>query len=313
MEYDIICSTKNLSEEEWLRMRLLGIGGSDVSIIAGCNAYKSIFELWQEKRGEISVSEEDSEVAHFGKILEDVVRKEFVARTGLTVRKKNSILRNRTYPFMFANLDGVVSELDGTYSIFEAKTAIEFKNAGWKKGEIPKAYQLQVQHYMAVTGFKKAYIAVLVGGNKFYWYEVYRDEQLIKMIISLESHFWHCVKTGEEPDIDSSRATSVYLGEKYNDAKPGSVITLADELISVIDDYQKVNKEMEKLTERKQFLENQLKAELKENEAGKIGEHVVKWKPVLQKRIDSTKLKNEYTEAYNACQKQVSYRKFSVA
>lgn len=313
MEYDIVCSTKNLSRDEWLRMRLLGIGGSDVSIIAGCNSYKSVFDLWQEKRGEISVSEEDSEVTHFGKILEDVVRKEFVARTGLTVRKKNSILRSKKYSFMIANLDGVVNELDGTYSIFEAKTAIEFKNVGWKQGEIPPAYQLQLQHYMATTGFKKAYIAVLVGGNKFYWYEVYRDEQLIKMIISMEAHFWHCVQTGEEPDVDASKATSVYLNEKYNDAKPGSVITLADELISVIDDYQKVNKEMEKLTERKQFLENLLKSELKENEVGKLGEHTVKWKPVLQTRIDSNKLKKEYKEAYAACQKQISYRKFSVA
>ena len=56
------------------------------------------------------------------------------------------------------------------YSIFEAKTAIEFKNNDWKNGEIPRNYQLQVQHYMAVTGFRKTYIAVLVGGNKFYWY-----------------------------------------------------------------------------------------------------------------------------------------------
>lgn len=313
MEYDIICSTKHLSRDEWLRMRLLGIGGSDVSIIAGCNPYKSVFDLWKEKRGEISVSEEDSETTHFGKVLEDIVRKEFVSRTGLTVRKKNSILRNRTYPFMLANVDGVVSELDGTYSIFEAKTAIEFKNAGWKQGEIPQAYQLQLQHYMAVTGFKKAYIAVLVGGNKFYWYEVYRDEQLIKMLTSMEAHFWHCVQTGEEPDVDSSRATSLYLGEKYSDAKKGSIITLADKMHSVIDAYEQVNEEMEALKEKKQFLENQLKAELKDNEMGKLGEHTVKWKKIVQNRIDSDKLKKEYTEAYSACQKQVSYRKFSVA
>ena len=197
MKYDIVCSTKNLSTEEWLKIRTLGIGGSDAGIIAGCNPYRSIFELWQEKRGEIPVREEESEVIHFGKVLEDVVRKEFIQRTGLMVRKKNSILRSKEYPFMIADLDGVVSEFDGTYSIFEAKTAIEFKNNDWKNGEIPKAYQLQVQHYLAVTGFQKAYIAVLVGGNKFYWTEIYRDEQLIKMLVSMESHFWHCVKTGE--------------------------------------------------------------------------------------------------------------------
>ena len=231
MKYDIVCSTKNLSTEEWLKIRTLGIGGSDAGIIAGCNPYRSIFELWQEKRGEIPVKEEESEVTYFGKILEDVVRKEFTQRTGLMVRKKNSILRSKEYPFMIADLDGVVSEFDGTYSIFEAKTAIEFKNTNWKNGEVPGNYQLQLQHYMAVTGFQKAYIAVLVGGNKFYWTEVYRDEQLIKMLISIESHFWHCVKTGEEPDIDSSKATSLYLGEKYNHTKVGSVIDLDEQML----------------------------------------------------------------------------------
>ena len=65
MKYDIVCSTKNLSTSEWLKMRTIGVGGSDASIIAGCNPYRSIFELWQEKRGEIQVREEESDSPHF--------------------------------------------------------------------------------------------------------------------------------------------------------------------------------------------------------------------------------------------------------
>lgn len=313
MKYDIVCSTKNLSTEEWLKIRTLGIGGSDAGIIAGCNPYRSIFELWQEKRGEIPVREEESEVTHFGKVLEDVVRKEFIQRTGLMVRKKNSILRSKEYPFMIADVDGIISELDSTYSIFEAKTAIEFKNNDWKNGEIPKVYQLQVQHYMAVTGFQKAYIAVLVGGNKFYWTEVYRDEQLIKMLVSMESHFWHCVRGGEEPDVDAFKATSLYLGAKYNNAKVGSVIDLDEQMLSAIEKYEQIKIELDSLTEQKRLVENQLKSALAENEAGRVGGHIVKWKPIVQTRIDSNKLKKEHKEVYDACKKEVSYRKFSVA
>lgn len=294
-------------------MRTIGVGGSDASIIAGCNPYRSIFELWQEKRMEIPVKEEESEVTHFGKILEDVVRKEFIQRTGLMVRKKNSILRSKEYPFMIADVDGIISELDGTYSIFEAKTAIEFKNTNWKNGEVPRNYQLQLQHYMAVTGFQKAYIATLVGGNKFYWYEVYRDEQLIKMLISMESHFWHCVKTGEEPDVDASKATSLYLNEKYSNVKADSVVNLDEQMITVIERYEDIKIELNVLAEEKQLLENQLKSALANNEVGKLGEHIVKWKPIVQTRIDSNKLKKEHKEIYDACKKEVSYRKFSVA
>ena len=219
------------------------------------------------------------------------------------VRKKNSILRSKEYPFMIADVDGIISELDSTYSIFEAKTAIEFKNNDWKNGEIPKVYQLQVQHYMAVTGFQKAYIAVLVGGNKFYWTEVYRDEQLIKMLVSMESHFWHCVRGGEEPD----------LGAKYNNAKVGSVIDLDEQMLSAIEKYEQIKIELDSLTEQKRLVENQLKSALAENEAGRVGGHIVKWKPIVQTRIDSNKLKKEHKEVYDACKKEVSYRKFSVA
>ena len=289
MKYDIVCSTKNLSTEEWLKIRTLGIGGSDAGIIAGCNPYRSIFELWQEKRGEIPVREEESEVIHFGKV------------------------RSKEYPFMIADLDGVVNEFDGTYSIFEAKTAIEFKNNDWKNGEIPKAYQLQVQHYLAVTGFQKAYIAVLVGGNKFYWTEVYRDEQLIKMLVSMESHFWHCVREGEEPDVDASKATSLYLGAKYNNAKVGSVIDLDEQMLSAIEKYEQIKIELDSLTEQKRLVENQLKSALAENEAGRVGEHIVKWKQVVQTRIDSAKLKEKHKDIYDDCKKEVTYRKFSVA
>lgn len=291
-----MCSTKNLSTEEWLKIRTLGIGGSDAGIIAGCNPYRSIFELWQEKRGEIQVREEESEVTHFGKVLEDVVRKEFIQRTGLMVRRKNSILRSKEYPFMIADLDGVVNEFDGTYSIFEAKTAIEFKNNDWKNGEIPKAY-----------------IAVLVGGNKFYWTEVYRDEQLIKMLVSMESHFWHCVREGEEPDVDASKATSLYLGAKYNNAKVGSVIDLDEQMLSVIEKYEQIKIELDSLTEQKRLVENQLKSALAENEAGKVGGHIVKWKSIVQTRIDSAKLKEKHKDIYDDCKKEVTYRKFSVA
>ena len=88
------------------------------------------------------------------------------------------ILQSSEYPFMLADLDGVIKE-DGKMCIFEAKTASAYKQEIWEKG-VPEAYILQVQHYMAVTGAEKAYVAALVGGNRFYRYEVLRDDALIE-------------------------------------------------------------------------------------------------------------------------------------
>lgn len=314
--YEIICNTKNLKEEEWLLFRKQGIGGSDVSIIAGCNPYRSVFELWDDKRNKQGIDKieiENSDITHFGHVLEDVIRKEFISRTGLKVRKKNMLLRSRKYPFMIADVDGVIREEDGTYSIFEAKTAIEFKNNDWKNEKIPLAYQLQVQHYLAVTGFKKAYIAALVGGNKFYWYKMNRDDKLIDQIIQMEAEFWQRVQSGQEPSVDGSEATQNYLGEQYKESKTNSIVELNDSVIPTIQEYKELKEEMDQLSDKKRKIENQLKMILKDHETGIIDDYVVKWKKVEQNRLDSAKLKKEYAKVYEKCQKMVSYRKFSIA
>ena len=103
-----VVSTKNLSRADWLRYRTMGIGGSAVSVIAGINPYKSAYQLWLEKTGQIELAEIENEYTHFGTVLEPVIRREFMERTGLKVRQKHMILPNETYPFMLANLDGVV-------------------------------------------------------------------------------------------------------------------------------------------------------------------------------------------------------------
>ena len=130
MSYRIYVKTKNLSRQQWLEYRTRGIGGSDVSIIAGINPFKSIYELWQEKTHQVQPHESGSESTHFGTLLEPIVRKEFSARTGLKVRQKYMILQSIEYPFMFADLDGVINE-NGEQVIFEAKTASAFKKDVW--------------------------------------------------------------------------------------------------------------------------------------------------------------------------------------
>ena len=45
-----LVSTRNMDKKEWLKWRTMGIGGSDASVIAGVNPYRSVFQLWKEKR-----------------------------------------------------------------------------------------------------------------------------------------------------------------------------------------------------------------------------------------------------------------------
>ncbi len=127
-------------------------------------------------------------------------------------------------------------DIHGTYALlcehpdhglcgFEAKTASAYRTEEWEDS-IPDEYQLQVQHYMAVTGYRGFYIAVLIGGNSFRWKYIERDEELISMLIKLESDFWHRVENRIPPSADGSDASAKFLAERFPTGVPKSQIVL---------------------------------------------------------------------------------------
>lgn len=307
----ILVKTAGMSREEWLRWRTKGIGGSDVSVIAGVNPFRSIFQLWLEKTGQVEPEETENDNTHFGNVLEPVVKREFSKRTGLKVRAKRALLQNEEYPFMLADLDGVIYE-NGKMNLFEAKTASAYKQEIWEKG-IPEEYVLQVQHYMAVTGAEKTYLAALVGGNRFYWKVVRRDEQKIAEIIALEKAFWEeNVLAGKEPVPDGSGATTDFLNEKYASSN-GNTILLPEEALGLCRRYEELSGQLNELQDKKDAVSNQLKNFLKNNESGVIGEYRVTWKQVTSTTFDKKRLEKENRALYEEYLTKKQYRRLTVA
>lgn len=307
----ILVKTAGMSREEWLRWRTKGIGGSDVSVIAGVNPFRSIFQLWLEKTGQVEPEETENDNTHFGNVLEPVVKREFSKRTGLKVRAKRALLQSEEYPFMLADLDGVIYE-NGKMNLFEAKTASAYKQEIWEKG-IPEEYVLQVQHYMAVTGAEKTYLAALVGGNRFYWKVVRRDEQKIAEIIALEKAFWEeNVLAGKEPVPDGSGATTDFLNEKYASSN-GNTILLPEEALSLCRRYEELSGQLNELQDKKDAVSNQLKNFLKNNESGVIGEYRVTWKQVTSMTFDKKRLEKENHALYEEYLTKKQYRRLTVA
>lgn len=66
----ILANTGKMTREEWLKWRTKGIGGSDVSVIAGMNKFRSVFQLWLEKTGQVIPEEKETDFTHFGTVLE---------------------------------------------------------------------------------------------------------------------------------------------------------------------------------------------------------------------------------------------------
>ncbi|WP_374193853.1 YqaJ viral recombinase family protein [Alkalihalobacillus sp. BA299] len=309
MNATVFKSTHDMTHEEWLQVRTKGIGGSDASIIAGINKWKSPMGLYLEKVGQSPLESTAGEAAYWGNTLEELVAQEFSKRTGFKIRKRNAILQHPEHSFMLANVDRLIV---GVNEGLECKTASEYLKKEWENEEIPAAYLLQCQHYMAVTGYQAWWIAVLIGGNKFIYKKVDRDEELISYLIDIEKNFWenHVMK-GVPPEIDGSQASSDLLNALYPNSYE-SEIELPEEVSTYLDALEQVNSELKSLDERKKEYENKIKQVIGDNEKGYWKDKTITWKTVKSTRLDNKKFKEEQPDLFQKYAKETSYRRFQI-
>lgn len=295
---------------QWLKERQKGIGGSDVGAIMGLNRWKSPFEVYVDKTSEITEVIEPYESSYWGSTLEEVVAREFSVRTGKKVRKDNRHLVHKKYEFMMGNVD---RRIVGENSILECVTVNAFGAKEWEGEEIPPRFILQCQHYMEVLDADTCYIAALIGGQRFVYKEITRDEELISMIIEAEKDFWiNHVEKRIPPKLDGSDAASKYLSKTYKNVDKSMEVNLKAEFKDKINDYLNIKNQIKTLDESLKTIENNLKNELGNAEKGCIDNFQVIWKGIISNRIDSKGLKEKYPEIYKDLCRQSMSRRFEI-
>lgn len=310
MQAKTLIQTVEMSREEWLEARRQGIGGSDVSAIAGLNKWKSPVGVYLDKVGQSPLKDTAGEAAYWGNVMEGIVAQEFSIRTGLKVRRRNAILKHPEHEFMFANVDRLII---GKREGLECKTASEYLKNEWEDDEIPAAYLLQIQHYMAVTGYKAWHIAVLIGGNKFIHKRIERDEELISYLIQIEKDFWenHVLKE-IPPAFDGSDASVDLLKALYPESDPASEINLPKDVETLIEALEVIKSDIKESETQKKEYENQIKALMGASEKAFAGTRKITWKSNSVTRIDSKRLKAEKPELYTKYSNTTSERKFLI-
>lgn len=309
---NVLTSTIDLSREQWLEYRTKGIGGSDASVILGLNKWKAPFELWLEKSGQVVPEEIQSDAAYFGSQLEDLVAKEFELRSGKKVRRRNAMLKHPEHPFILANIDRMIV---GEKAILECKTTSAYNAKEWESEDIPESYIIQVQHYLGVLGpeYQKAYFAVLIGGNKFVWKEIDRDEELIQLIFKREIDFWNTHVIGNvAPALDGSSAAEQYLKQKYAQGEKGKTIDLTSEYADKIQQYLALNETIKEMEERAKEIKNQIQGEMRESELAFVQNYQAEWKTISSNRVDSKKLKKDFPNIYDQVVKPSVSRRFGI-
>ena len=205
-----------MTREEWLKLRLKGIGASDASSVVGVNPYKTNVQLWEEKVGRRTAPDiSDKPYVRYGIDAERPLRELFALDFPRYAVKYDDfdMHYHPQYKFIFATLDGDLTEIEmERKGVLEIKTteilrSMQYEN--WKD-KIPDNYYIQVLHQLLATGYDfavlKAQLKTDYSGEirlNIRHYTIERADVLEDMdyLLQKEIEFWKCVETGKKPNL----------------------------------------------------------------------------------------------------------------
>lgn len=266
-------STRGMSREDWLARRRKTIGGSDAAAIVGLSRYSTAYTVFMDKTGRLP-DKPDNEAMRLGRDLEDYVARRWMEATGKKVRRLQAMLYNPLYPFAHADVDRMVVGEDAG---LECKTTSTLDVKQFHGVEFPEKYYAQCVHYMAVTGAKRWYLAVLVLGRGFFHFTLERDQAEIDALMAAEGDFWSdFVERDTPPPPDGSDAATEALQTIYAESQDEERELFGRE--TMLDEYMMLKRQEKAIKERQSEIENALKADMQHAERGRCGLYAVSWK-----------------------------------
>lgn len=253
------------TEEAWLKARLQDVTSTESAALFGMSPYMTHFELWHRKRdgteGDFSVNDR----MRWGNRLEAAIAAGIAEEQGWEIRPLKEYMRlpderiGSSFDFVITN------HPSGQPAHLEIKNVdyLQFRD-GWiidddGFAEAPEHIEMQVQHQMLVSGFPRAYIGALIGGNRGMVIERERDEQVIAAIRAKIADFWRTIDANEEPDpVMPADAQAVIRLNQY--AEPGKILDASNDAViaSLVEQYRQAKKDADAAKETADVLKAEL-------------------------------------------------------
>lgn len=203
------------SREEWLKHRMQGIGGSEISAVVGLNPYMSNVDLWELKTGAVEPEDiSDKPYIKYGTqaepLLRDLFKLDFPQYE--VFYEENNSFRNSKFPWALASLDGWIRDENGRVGVWECKTTNILQSMQKEKWnhQIPSNYYCQVLFYMAVIeadfAILKAQLKTEFEGvpylqTRHYFIERADVQEDMDYLMEKGAEFWESVKNKEKPGL----------------------------------------------------------------------------------------------------------------
>lgn len=303
----ILVNTKDLPRDEWLKYRRLGLGGSDAGAIVGLNPYATPYTVWADKTGRLP-DKEDTEAMRQGRDLEAYVAGRFEEVTGKRVRRRNAILQHPELDFVTANIDREVARESAG---LECKTTSVMNLKRFKNGEFPDQYYTQCVHYLAVTGWDRWYLAVLILNQGFYVYTIERDEDEIAALMAAEKEFWDAyIVPDVPPPVDGYLATNRAISQMFAGGGDECQLVGVDATVKNLLSLRRARKELDREIRK---MEQGIKVELGDCETGYCSNYEIRWRRSKRSMISVERLKKRYPKIdLNKVMKVSTSRRFAI-
>lgn len=196
------------SLEDFLAARRQGVGGSDAGAIAGVDPYRTAADVYREKHG-FAVEPHISNHIKRGRGMESIVFGEYIeARPNDVLIHPVPKVTHPDHSWMIGHLDAVITSptRDGP-GVLEVKAPSRASFARIKAEGVPMSWRLQVQHYLAITGYTWGTFAIFCADSwELMLIDVERDDKAIEQLIAVEEDFWknHVLKY-QAPRVESGK------------------------------------------------------------------------------------------------------------
>lgn len=174
--------------KEWLAMRKKDVTSTEISILFGCNPYRSrlVKDVYEED------DSPPSEFMFWGNQLESCIAEGVAKLNNWRIEEFNDYIRDNEHRIGASFDYKIVDENGNPTAILEIKNVSSYSHrVFWaKNNELPSHIQLQVQQQMLLSGIKKAVVAAMIGGSYVKYYEVYPNLEIQEQIKQKALEFW---------------------------------------------------------------------------------------------------------------------------
>ncbi|MEX0723498.1 MAG: YqaJ viral recombinase family protein [Gracilimonas sp.] len=287
------------------------IGGSDCAAILGESQFSTPLQIYLKKKG-ILPPIEDNPIMNFGHYFEPQLSAHFEQETGLKTRRVNQPFTHPKHPFLKANIDRQVlagKGLDST-AVLELKTTTSHRISSLD-GDIPREWYLQIQHYLGITGYEKAFLQVYLRDTCEFLEPQIIDPnpELIEDMTAKLVDWWETYMEGDGRRPEPINGEDALL--LYPESTPEQVVEITPAGYALYQELTQIRDRKADLIKAEEHLKTKLKDKLGKAERLVCGgKTLVSWTSQSSTRIDSKAIRREHPEFYKQYSQTIKTRRF---